>query len=102
MKKPKLIPNIHPGEILLEDFLKPMGISQYRLANETGLAHSRVTRIVRGQHGITTDTDARLSLYFGISQGFWLGLQTDYDMMEFERHEAKRVRAEVRPLALAS
>ena len=102
MKKPKLIPNIHPGEILLEDFLKPMGISQYRLANETGLPHSRVTRIVRGQHGITTDTDARLSLYFGLCPGFWLRLQICHDLMEFERHEAKRVRAEVRPLALAS
>lgn len=102
MKKPKLIPNIHPGEILLEDFLKPMGISQYRFARDTGLSHSRVTRIIRGQHGISADTDARLSLYFGISRGFWLGLQTDYDIMEFDRHDAKRVKAEVRPLALAS
>ena len=102
MNKPKRIPNIHPGEILVEDFLKPMGISQYRLAKETGLPHSRVTRIVQGRHGITADTDARFSLYVGLSRGFWLGLQTDYDMMEFERHHAQRVRAEVRPLAKAS
>ena len=102
MKKPRLIPNVHPGEILLEDFLKPMGISQYRLAKDTGLPHSRITRIIQGAHGITADTDARFSLYFGISRGFWLGLQTDYDIMEFDRHEAKRVRAEVKPLALAS
>jgi addiction module HigA family antidote len=102
MKKPKLIPNIHPGEILLEDFLKPMGISQYRLAQDTGLTHSRVTRIIRGQHGITVDTDARLSLFFGTSRGFWIRLQECYDMMEFDRHSAKRVLAEVRPFALAS
>ena len=102
MKKPKLIPNPHPGEILLEDFLKPMGVSQYRLAKDAGLPHSRVTRIIQGGHGITSDTDARLSLFFGTSRGFWLGLQTDYDIMEFDRHKAKRVRAEVKPLALAS
>jgi addiction module HigA family antidote len=102
MKKPKLIPNVHPGEILLEDFLKPMGISQYRLAKDTGLPHSQVTRLIQGRHGITANTDARLSLFFGTSRGFWLGLQTDYDMMEFDRHESKRVRAEVKPLALAS
>jgi len=102
MKKPKLIPNIHPGEILLEDFLKPMGVSQYRLANDTGLPHSRITRIVHGQHGVSVDTDARFSLFFGTSRGYWIRLQAAYDMMEFDRHQSKRVKAEVRPLALAS
>lgn len=102
MKKLKLIPNIHPGEILLEDFLKPMGISQYRLANDTSLPHSRITRIIRGQHGISVDTDARFSLFFGTSRGFWIRLQEAYDMMEFDRRDAKRVKTEVRPLLLAS
>ena len=102
MKKPKLIPNIHPGEILLEDFLKPLGVSQYRLANDTGLAHSTVTRLIRGQHGFSVDADARLSLFFGTSRGYWLRLQEAYDIMEFDRHDAKRIEAEVKPLALAS
>jgi addiction module HigA family antidote len=102
MKKPKLLPNIHPGEILLEDFLKPMGVSQYRLAQDTGLPHSRITRIVRGQNGISVDTDARFALFFGTSRGFWIRLQEAYDMLEFDRHQAKRVKTEVRPLALAS
>lgn len=102
MKKPKLIPNIHPGEILLEEFLKPMGISQYRLANDTSLPHSRITRIIRGHHGISVDTDARFSRYFGTSRGYWIRLQEAYDMMEFDRHEAKRVLSEVKPLVLAS
>jgi addiction module HigA family antidote len=64
MKKPKLIAKIHPGEILLEDFLKPMGVSHYRLANDTGLPHPRITRLVRGPHGISGDTDARFSFFF--------------------------------------
>ena len=102
MKKPKLLPHINPGEILLEDFLRPMGLSQYRLAQDTSLPHSCITRIVRGQHGISVDTDARFSLFFGTSRGYWIRLQEVYDMMEFDRHQAKRVKSEVRPLALAS
>jgi len=102
MKKPKRIAKIHPGEILLEDFLQPMGVSPYRLANDTGLPHSRITRLVRGPPRISGDPDARFSHFFGTSRGYWLRLQEAYDMMEFDRHSAKRVKAEVRPLALAS
>lgn len=73
-------PPIHPGEILLEDFLKPMGISQYRLAQAIHVSPRRINEIVHGTRGITADTAVRLSRYFGTSAELWLGLQADYDL----------------------
>ena len=71
---------IHPGEILLEDFLKPMGVTQYRLAKEIGVPQRRIGEIVMGKRAVTPDTGLRLSRFFGMSDGFWVGLQTDYDL----------------------
>ena len=68
-----------PGEILLEEFLKPMGITQYRLAKEIGVPQRRIGEIIAGKRSITPDTGLRLSRFFGTSDGFWVGLQTDYD-----------------------
>lgn len=69
----------HPGEILLEEFLKPMGITQYRLAKEIGVSQRRIGEIVAGARGVTADTNLRLARFFGLSDGFWIGLQADYD-----------------------
>ena len=73
------IPFPTPGEILLEDFLKPMGISQYRLAKEIGVSTHRISEIIAGKRSITIDTGLRLSRYFGMGDGFWTGLQLNYD-----------------------
>jgi addiction module HigA family antidote len=74
--------NIHPGEILLEEFLNPMGISQNALARAIGVPLRRINEIVLGKRGITADTALRLSRAFGTSEGFWMGLQADYDLEE--------------------
>lgn len=76
------IPNIHPGEILLEEFLIPMGISQYKLAKDLKIPQTRVSEIVKRKRRITADTALRLSKYFGTSAKFWLGLQDDFDIEE--------------------
>jgi len=76
---PREIPYPAPGEILLEEFLKPMGITQYRLAKEIGVPQQRIGEIIAGKRGVTADTGLRLSRFFGTSDGFWVGLQTDYD-----------------------
>ena len=76
---PREIPYPTPGEILLEEFLKPMGITQYRLAKEIGVPQRRIGEIVAGKRAVTADTGLRLSRFFGTSDGFWVGLQTDYD-----------------------
>jgi antitoxin HigA-1 len=76
------IKNIHPGEILYEEFLVPMGISAYRLAKDIGIPQTRVSQILKGNRRITADTALRLSKYFGNSAKFWLGLQDDYDIEE--------------------
>ena len=90
---------IHPGEILLEEFLGPMGISQYRLAKDTSVPPRRINEIVHGKRGISADTSLRLARYFGTSDRFWLNLQTSYDL-EIERYRlAKRLEAEVVPRA---
>ena len=78
------LPNIHPGEVLLEEFMKPMGLSQYRLANEIGVPIPRINAIVNGQRGISADTALRLAKYFETSAKFWLGLQGDYELEEQE------------------
>ena len=76
---PREIPYPTPGEILLEEFLKPMGITQYRLATEIGVSQRRIGEIIAGKRAVTADTGLRLSRFFGTSDGFWVGLQTDYD-----------------------
>lgn len=73
------IPYPHPGEILMEEFLNPMGITQYRVAKEIGVPQRRIGEIVAGTRGVTADTGLRLSRFFNVSEGFWVGLQMDYD-----------------------
>ena len=84
----KSLKNIHPGEILLEEFLVPFEISAYRLAKDTFLPQTRISEIVKGRRRITADTALRLSRYFGNSAKFWLGLQDDFDLEE--ESEVKR------------
>jgi len=82
----KKLPPIHPGEILLEEFLKPLGISQYRLAKDIHVPARRINEIVQGKRSISADTALRLSRYFGMSDRFWVNLQTRYDLeMEKDR-----------------
>ena len=83
-----LLPNPHPGEILLEDFLTPMGLSQNALARAVHVPPRRINEIVLGKRAVTADTDLRLARYFGLSDGFFLGLQADYDLMERRRELA--------------
>lgn len=78
----KRLPNIHPGTVLAEEFLAPLGISAYRLAKDIGIPQTRVSQIVKGDRRITADTALRLSKYFGTTGKFWLGLQDDYDLEE--------------------
>ena len=76
------LPNIHPGEVLLEEFLKPMEVTAYRLSKDLGIPQTRISQIIKGRRRITADTALRLSKYFGTSVKFWLGLQNDYDVEE--------------------
>ena len=78
----KKLPNIHPGEVLLEEFLKPMGISQYRLAKAIGVQPIRISEICAGKRAVSADTALRLARAFGTSAAFWMGLQADYDTEE--------------------
>jgi len=78
----KKIPNIHPGEILKEEFLIPFNISAYKLAKETKIPPTRVSQILKGRRSITADTALRFSRYFGTTPDFWLGLQIEYDLRE--------------------
>ena len=82
--------NIHPGEVLLEEFLVPMEISAYKLSKDIGIPQTRISEILKGNRRITADTALRLSKYFGNSPKFWLELQNDYDLEE-ERHAKKEV-----------
>jgi addiction module HigA family antidote len=78
----KTLANVHPGEILKEEFLKPMNITAYKLSKDIGIPQTRTSAILKGTRGITADTALRFSLYFGTSAKFWLGLQDDYDLEE--------------------
>jgi len=96
-----LLPPIHPGEILLEEFLQPMEISQYRLAKDIGVPARRINEIVHGKRAISADTALRLSRYFGMSERFWINLQTRYDI-EVQKDKLKdRLEQEVKILALS-
>ncbi|WP_105405376.1 HigA family addiction module antitoxin [Neorhizobium sp. T7_12] len=85
MAETEWLHNPHPGEILLEDFLKPMGLSQNGLARAIGVPPRRINEIVLGKRSVSADTDLRLARYFGMSEGFFLGLQADYDLMQRRR-----------------
>ena len=99
--KNKLASNITPGEILAEEFLKPMGISQYRLARDIGVAPRRINEIVKGERAITADTALRLGRYYRMSPQFWLNLQTHYDLEREQARLGPRLEQEVRVLAAA-
>ncbi len=92
------IKNIHPGEILREEFLEPMSISAYRLSKETFIPQTRISEILKGNRRVTADTALRLSKYFGTSAKFWLGLQNDYDLEEESRTNKKELN-EIKALA---
>ena len=88
--------SIHPGEVLLEDFMKPLGITQYRLAQDIGVSPIRVSQIVHGKRAITVDTALRLARYFGTSAEVWLRLQVRYDLESAEKNLSDRIRSEVK------
>jgi addiction module HigA family antidote len=90
--------NIHPGEILVEEFLLPMGITAYRLAKETFLPQTRIAAIIKGDRSITADTAIRFAAFFGTSARFWLGLQDDYDVEE-ERNLKEQEYNKIKPIA---
>ena len=101
MKKKMLAP-IHPGEILMEEFLKPLGISQYKLAKDINVPARRINEIVHGKRSITPDTALRLSRYFNLSERFWLNLQARYDI-EVEKDKLNdRIEAEVKVFQVQS
>jgi len=93
-----LLSPIHPGEVLLEDFMKPLGLTQYRLAHDIGVTPMRISQIVNGQRAITVDTAMRLARYFGTSAAVWLRLQVRYDLEVAETALSDRINREVKVL----
>lgn len=89
---------IHPGEVLLEDFMKPLGLTQYRLAQDIGVSPIRISQIVNGQRAITVDTALRLARYFGTGAAVWMRLQVRYDLEVGESELGRRIEREVRVL----
>ena len=92
----KSLSPIHPGEVLLEDFMKPLGLTQYRLARDLGVTPIRISQIVHGERSITVDTAMRLARYFGTSAAVWLRLQVRYDLEVAEKELGPRIRREVK------
>ena len=99
--KSKLLANITPGELLDEDFLKPLGLSQYRVAKAIGVPARRINEIVKGERAITADTALRLGRFFKMSAQFWLNLQTQYDLEIVEENLGRRLDREVKVLMSA-
>jgi len=95
----KRLPNIHAGDVLLEEFLKPLGLSQNRIARDIGVPPRRINEIVHGNRAVSADTALRLARYFGTSEQFWMGLQADFDLEEARRRLGRRLDKEVRPHA---
>ena len=93
--------NVHPGELLREEFLSPLGITPYRLAKDTKLPHQRVNEIVNERRGITAETDLHLCTYFGQEPGYWLRVQLAYDLREAINTVGKKIKAAVQPLQAA-
>lgn len=91
----KRLPNTHPGEVLLEEFLQPLELSQNRLAREIGVPPRRINEIVHGNRAVSADTALRLARYFGTSEQFWMGLQDDYELEEARIHLGSRLEKEV-------
>jgi addiction module HigA family antidote len=89
---------IHPGEVLLEDFMKPFGLTQYRLAHDIGVAPIRISQIVNGQRAISVDTAMRLARYFGTSAAVWLRMQVRYDLELAQERLSDRINREVKVL----
>lgn len=100
--KPKLLDPIHPGEILMEDFMKPLAISQNRLARELGVNVARVADLVHGRAGISAAMALRLARFFGTTPEFWVNLQSGHDLRVARRREGERIAAKVRPLQRAA
>ncbi len=98
-KAKKLLKPIHPGEILLEEFLKPMEISQYRLAKDINVPPRRINEIVHEKRGISADTALRLSRFFGTSENFWINLQSRYDLQREKQKLKSRLEREVKVLS---
>jgi addiction module HigA family antidote len=96
-----IMPPVHPGEILLEEFLGPLSLSQYQLANDLAVPARRINEIVHGQRRISADTALRLARYFGTSECFWMNLQTRYDL-EVEKDRLGTALDDIRPLSAAS
>lgn len=94
----KTLPPVHPGEVLSEDFIKPLGLTQYRVAKDIGVAPMRISQIVRGLRSVTADTALRLARYFGTSPDVWLRLQAAYDLEVAERETGRRIKREVKVL----
>jgi addiction module HigA family antidote len=94
----KQLPPVHPGEVLLEEFMKPLGLSHYRVAKDLGVPTLRISQIVRGQRSVTADTALRLARYFGTSAAVWMRLQARYDLEIAERRLTKRIEREVKVL----
>src|SRR3990172_7052200 len=92
----EILSPIHPGEVLLEDFMKPLGLSQYRVAKDIGVTPIRISQIVNGQRAITVDTALRLARYFSTSAAVWLRLQVRYDLEVAERELCERINHEVK------
>ena len=101
MTKKNRLPFIPPGEILLEEFIKPMGLTQVQVARDSGIPASRLTEIIKGRRSITAETALRLSQYFGTTAEFWLGLQAEHDLEVAEQKFGKRIKSEVHTLATA-
>ena len=97
----KLLKPVHPGEVLMEEYLKPMGISQYRLAKDISVPPRRINEIVHGTRSVTADTALRLSRYFGTTERFWLNLQTQYDIEVEKDRLGDSLEREVQSLAAA-
>lgn len=97
MSTKRLIKPVHPGSILLEEFLEPMGISQYRLAKDINVPARRINEIIKGKRAITVDTALRLSLFFNMSSAFWIGLQKDYELDVAKLELVSKLRKEVHP-----
>ncbi len=93
------LPPVHPGEVLRDEFLKPMELSVYRLAREIGVSRPRLNDVVLGRRAVTTDTALRLGRYFGTTPEFWLNLQTRYDLDAAERTLRRKIEREVAPRA---
>ncbi len=95
------LPNIHPGEVLLEEFLRPLGLSQNRLARSLGVPPRRINEIALGKRAVTADTALRLARYFGTSERFWLGLQIDYDLEKARLRLGELLEREITPRQVA-